>query len=175
MRLTTLCACTFLAACGGGGTTVSTMEEEPDFPGSAAAEEPTLGAITEVEHVEFGMILNTARDGLREVVAHPILTGVAQDYSDDIELSGRRIEHGDNLHIGRDGSTVGDRVLEAGYDYSWIGENIAQGYGSDQSVVDAWMDSDQGHRDVIRAPEAEDFGIGRRDKTWVLIMGAEHD
>ncbi|WP_159458613.1 CAP domain-containing protein [Roseisalinus antarcticus] len=151
---------------------------EPEIAAIAGVQEnySITEAIAEVDRTEFGLLLNDVRNGiggLDVVMPHDILNRVAQDYSDDIVTSGRTIQSGDNLHVGRDGGTISDRVLGAGYDYGWVGENFAQGYDNGREVIGAWMDSTSGHREVILAPEAEDFGIGRADSTWVLIMGAE--
>ena len=44
-------------------------------------------------------------------------------------------------HIGSDGLTVGERVTNAGYEWSAVGENIAAGYQTIDSVMAAWLDS----------------------------------
>ena len=62
-------------------------------------------------------------------------------------------------HIGSDGSDPGDRIAAAGYDFSTWGENVAAGYTSPSSVVDAWMDS-SGHRANILNPNLTEIGIG---------------
>ncbi len=62
-------------------------------------------------------------------------------------------------HLGSDGSDPGDRITAAGYDYSTWGENVAAGYTSPSSVVDAWMDS-TGHRANILNPSFTEIGIG---------------
>ncbi|WP_198571758.1 CAP domain-containing protein [Pelagovum pacificum] len=129
-------------------------------------------SMPEVDRTEFGLVLNDARGELTPVISHRTLNNVAQDYSGAIVASGLHIDNGDNLHVDVDGRRVGDRVLEAGYDYSWVGENIAEGYQTSAGVVRAWMNSTT-HREVILAPQAEDFGIGRTDDTWVLILGTE--
>jgi hypothetical protein len=178
MRLPLFAAVLATTACssgGSGGGAGDTLAAEalaqaavlPDVQSSFAT------AITEVERTEFGLLLNDVRGDLRMVMAHDILNDVAQTYTDDIVRNGRTIASGDDLHIGLDGSTIAERALDAGYDYGWIGENIAQGYKTSQQAIDAWLASDRGHREVVLAPQAEDFGIGRTDTTWVLIMGAE--
>lgn len=44
-------------------------------------------------------------------------------------------------HIGRDGSTVGERVTQSGFLWSAVGENIASGQTSAAQVVHAWLAS----------------------------------
>ena len=44
-------------------------------------------------------------------------------------------------HAGADGSTPGERALQAGYRWRVIGENIAAGPDSAQQVVAGWLAS----------------------------------
>lgn len=67
-------------------------------------------------------------------------------------------------HTGSDGSSMGNRILAAGYSYSWAAENIAassSGGYSPQSVVMGWMNS-AGHRKNILNENAKHIGIGFR-------------
>lgn len=47
-------------------------------------------------------------------------------------------------HTSQDGRTVGQRITNAGYNWSTYGENIAMGQSSIASVMDSWMKS-EGH------------------------------
>ena len=59
-----------------------------------------------------------------------------------------------------DGKKPKDRVKEAGYDYSWVGENVAYGQNTPLSTIfQGWMDS-KGHRENILRKEYEELGIG---------------
>ena len=62
-------------------------------------------------------------------------------------------------HTAPDGTTPWDRIHEEGYYYSMAGENIAAGYPSPESVVQAWMSSD-GHRGNILNCGFTDIGVG---------------
>ena len=62
-------------------------------------------------------------------------------------------------HSGSDGSNPGDRITAAGYDFSTWGENVAAGYTSPASVVNAWMSS-SGHRANILNPAFTEIGLG---------------
>ena len=44
-------------------------------------------------------------------------------------------------HIGSDGSTAGSRIEEAGYNWRTYGENIGQGYKSEEEVIEGWLHS----------------------------------
>jgi len=60
-------------------------------------------------------------------------------------------------HTGSDGLTVGDRVTNAGYDWSAVGENIAAGQQTIDIVMAAWLDS-PGHCANIMNPVYTEFG-----------------
>jgi hypothetical protein len=50
-------------------------------------------------------------------------------------------------------------ILQAGYNYSIAGENLAQGYSSAEGVVNAWMNSPS-HRANILNPNFQEIGVG---------------
>jgi PKD repeat protein len=52
-------------------------------------------------------------------------------------------------HTGTDGSSVGDRMTDAGYIWYTCGENIAAGYTSPAAVVQGWMDSPGHHANIM--------------------------
>lgn len=62
-------------------------------------------------------------------------------------------------HTGSDGSSMVDRIVQSGYHYSMIAENIAAGYSTPQQVVEGWMKSD-GHRANILNCSLRETGIG---------------
>jgi uncharacterized protein YkwD len=62
-------------------------------------------------------------------------------------------------HVGRGGSTYADRILDAGFSGTTLGENIAAGYTTVAEVVNAWMGS-AGHCSNIMNPAFEFMGAG---------------
>jgi uncharacterized protein YkwD len=68
-------------------------------------------------------------------------------------------EHGFFDHRGSDGSTPGERIEEAGYDWRAWGENIAAGYLSPEDIVASWMAS-SGHRKALLSSMYQDMGVG---------------
>ena len=65
-----------------------------------------------------------------------------------------------------DGKKPGDRVKDAGYRYSWVGENIAVTDGdTTANVFKGWMES-KVHREHILSDHFDEIGIGiaRNDK-----------
>jgi len=101
------------------------------------------------------------------------------------------VVHGYFAHDGLDGSTLGDRIQNAGYparvNTYRIGENIGGGFGrrlgSPAAVCRAWMRSPS-HRANILSPSFHDFGVGvargfpgglgARAATYTLDFGARH-
>lgn len=53
----------------------------------------------------------------------------------------------------------GDRIADAGYNWSSYGENIAAGYASPNSVMNGWMNS-AGHRANIESSSFREIGVG---------------
>lgn len=78
-------------------------------------------------------------------------------------------------HTGLDGSRPWDRAARAGYGGGFIGENIAQGYGTEASVMDGWMNS-PGHRANILNCGYTHLGVGyasgQRPHYWTQLFGA---
>ncbi len=57
------------------------------------------------------------------------------------------------------GDSPWDRMVDAGYNWNWAGENIAAGYGTPASVMDGWMNS-TGHRANILSANFREVGVG---------------
>jgi uncharacterized protein YkwD len=62
-------------------------------------------------------------------------------------------------HTGLDGSNSGERAQRQGYSSSYVGENIAAGYSSPESVVQGWMNS-PGHKANILGADYTEIGVG---------------
>src|SRR5262249_2642134 len=66
----------------------------------------------------------------------------------------------DKLEHELDGKRVSDRVDAEGYDYSQVGENLAQGEGATpEEVMDGWLKS-KGHRENLLNPNCTEIGRG---------------
>jgi uncharacterized protein YkwD len=80
------------------------------------------------------------------------LEAVADEHSRDM---------GDNnffSHTGSDGLSVGDRVTNAGYNWSAVGENIAAGQPTVDAVMAAWLGS-PGHCANIMSTSYTEIGV----------------
>ncbi|POM57674.1 SCP-like extracellular protein [Phytophthora palmivora] len=83
-----------------------------------------------------------ASQNLPPVCANKKLQSSSQRHSDDMA------ENNYMAHDGTDGSTMSQRITDAGYKWSAVGENVAAGQVDVQAVMDAWMNSPE-HRENI--------------------------
>jgi uncharacterized protein YkwD len=91
-----------------------------------------------------------------------ILTVTAQRYAT------RMSTEGFYSHISPDGDGPGDRASALGYS-GGVGENIASGFVTASSVVNAWLSS-PGHCANIMGPYASQ-GVGKSGSIWVHNFG----
>lgn len=77
-------------------------------------------------------------------------------------------------HTGKNGSSFSERARKANYTGSPMGENIAWGQRSPESVVNAWLNS-SGHRRNMLNSKATEMGIGRSSSGnyWTQILGRQ--
>lgn len=67
-------------------------------------------------------------------------------------------------------AAVAARSQQNGYNYLEIRENLAQGPGSAEDAVSAWLPSPHGHCDAIMAPHLTEMGMVKRGDYWVLVI-----
>lgn len=63
-------------------------------------------------------------------------------------------------HIGSDGTTAGDRMRAACYDFNYWGEIIGWGFGGDTNAMLNWWMNSAPHRALILNGFVQDFGAG---------------
>ena len=73
-------------------------------------------------------------------------------------------------HTSLNGNSFSDRIVQEEYSYSSIGENIANGYSSEENVMDGWLNS-QGHCANIMNPNFTEMGVGRVGNYWTQDFG----
>jgi uncharacterized protein YkwD len=83
-----------------------------------------------------------AAEGLPPVCANTKLQSSSQRHTDDMAANNYM------AHNGTDGSTMSQRITDAKYDWSAVGENVAAGQEDVEAVMDAWMHSPE-HRENI--------------------------
>lgn len=160
----------FLSAClgGGGGSSVSTSSStNPVSTPPASVTVPTPP-----QPQNFAGMLNNVRasNGAGAVSFDARLGRAAQAHANDM------LANNFFSHTGSDGSNVGQRVARQGYQYRTVGENIARGYQTEESVMQGWTNSPGHHANNIN-PAFEDFGLAKAgsgsNRYWVLVLGAE--
>ncbi|MCZ7575498.1 MAG: CAP domain-containing protein [Ardenticatenaceae bacterium] len=93
-----------------------------------------------------------ARD-LPPLAVAPELIQAARRHSRDMA------EHHLTGHIGSDGSTPGQRIREAGYNWSTENEIIGWGFADPEAMVAWWM-NDKLHREIVLSTAYKDLGVG---------------
>ena len=173
MPLAAVCALSIgLAACGGGsGADIgASVEETPPATTNPGLVEYNLGN-TPQEVIDQCMAeedkrmltqVNNARAAARDCGTeryaeapalswHCTLADVA--FMHDLDMA----ENNFFSHTGSDGLSAGDRVTNAGYDWSTVGENIAAGYETVEIVMEGWLAS-PGHCANIMQARYTEFG-----------------
>lgn len=106
---------------------------------------------------------NTAYPAVSAVTWNDVLEETAQAHSKDMENEGRM------SHSGSDGSGPGDRITQAGYTWRTYGENVAEGYSSAESVVQAWLNS-EGHCKNMMNGNFEEMGVAASGSYWTQVL-----
>jgi uncharacterized protein YkwD len=133
----------------------------------------TSTAELDASELEVIALFNQARaqNGLAPYKVSPNLSRAAAWKSADPSATGSggyEFSHTDSLgrlHI--------QRARDCGYSGSNVGENIAWGFGSAQSVVSAWLNS-PGHRAAILG-NYQVVGVGRVGTAWSAMFGTVDD
>jgi len=162
-----------LSACGGASGTVPIVENVNLLAAPTDVAPPNVPGVPEgVGDITFGDLLNDVRaqNGADPVTYNARLDQAAQLHAQDM------LANDYFSHTGLNGSTVGTRVQAQGYNFARVGENIASGYRSEQTVLGGWVAS-EGHQRNNVDPNFEEFGLGYvrdgNDTRWVLVLGTE--
>jgi uncharacterized protein YkwD len=123
-------------------------------PAPAPTPAPSGSAGFQAFEAEVARLVNAFRmeNGRKELKIKDSLNNAAEKHSVDMALNDFF------SHTGSDGSRVGARVSEEGYNWRAVGENIAAGQNTPQKVVDAWKGS-SGHRANMLNDMWQDMGI----------------
>lgn len=72
-------------------------------------------------------------------------------------------------HSSKDGKTFSSWIKDTEYEYSFIGENLAQGFSDSESIIKAWLKS-PGHRENILNNNFTETGIAVYNNVVVQIF-----
>ena len=94
------------------------------------------------------------------------LAKAALDHSNDMQ------QNDYFSHTGLNGSQFSERVIDAGFEGSPVGENIASGYQTLEAVLQGWMES-SGHCTNIMNGNATHIGVARSNEgaLWTMVLG----
>lgn len=176
-QFTPILALLALSACGGattgGGASVlptSTTPPPTTAPSTGGSTAPTTSG--GADNASFATLLNDVRlvNGASNVAFDARLANAAQGHADDM------LANDYFSHTGLNGSSAGDRITAAGYNWRTYGENIARGQQSEEAVMTAWTNSSGHHANNIN-PNFEDFALAKAgsgsDTYWVLVLASE--
>lgn len=68
------------------------------------------------------------------------------------------VENNYFAHQSPNGNKAWEWIVEAGYNYTYAGENLAMNFFSAEEVVEAWMKS-KTHQENVLSPKYEDIGV----------------
>lgn len=166
----------FLAACGGSGTgptgPISVSGPTPTAPSSTPPSSPTAPPSSAVNNASFATQLNGVRmaNSASPVTFDARLATAAQRHANDM------LANNYFSHTGLNGSTPGDRITAAGYQWRTYGENIARGQSSQDEALRGWTNSPGHHANNIN-PNFEDFALAKSgsgsNARWVLVLATE--
>jgi len=118
-------------------STLSTAQHNPDF------EQKMLELVNEVR----------AQNGAPPVILNTRLNTAARDHSVDMANNNYF------SHTGQNGSSFDQRIQNAQYQGSPIGENIAAGSNTPEATFNQWVNSEGHFRNMIN-PNINEMGIG---------------
>ena len=81
----------------------------------------------------------------------------------------------DDPHLGSDNTCVWDRVIQEGYVYIHIGENIARGFETPQDTVsgeNGWLSSNAGHCGTLMNADFLEMGAYVEGGFWTAVFAS---
>lgn len=131
----------------------SQTPQEPQNNGSNTSQNTAPGMNEFQKKIVELVNKERAKQGLKLLVPKADLNRVAQIKAEDMAK---------NNYFSHTSPTYGspfDMMKKFGINYSYAGENIAMGYRTPESVMEAWMNS-PGHRKNILNPNFTEIGVG---------------
>lgn len=153
-----LAACLFSSGCDGVAELLPYETAEPPAEWSAM-----LVAVNQLR-AEGRMCGSDAFESAPPLAWNGQLGSAAERHSEDMA------QHSHFSHTGTDGSSVGERVSAAGYEWRRVGENIARYQQTVEQVVADWAES-PGHCANLMDPSYTEFGAAELDRYWTQVFG----
>lgn len=154
----------------GGVTTEARAGEEPARGDTKSAMEERYEVRLTEEEQQLLELTNAERQrcGLRPLRPHPLLMLAARRHAHNMARQSR-------LAHTLDGKTFADRVVEVGYSYRYLSENIAWNPATPAAAIRSWLAS-PGHRANLLGP-CDEVGLAvaineRGERYWVQVFGS---
>ncbi len=131
------------------------LTAEAVFVGGALLKQTGIQFLAAVLPGEIIAFTNTERSGVAvgTVVESSLLSKAAQAKAEDMAAKGYF------SHVGPDGKEPWVWIEEAGYSYTYAGENLAVRFLDSHQVVDAWMASPSHRANIVKGQYTE-IGVG---------------
>jgi len=150
-----------------------------NFLGTTVLPEDTfLVSASDIDVYELFILANNERKsrGIKELTIDTRLVAAAEAKGNDM------IAKDYWSHYGPNGESPWDFIINAGYDYSYAGENLAKDFSSSSPIHSAWMASPS-HRDNIINSSFENIGIavvtgefqGKETSIVVQMFGTQQE
>lgn len=153
-----------IAAIAAGATTVPAAAHASTCAGADTPIEEA-GATATALAIECLVNEERAEHGLAPLTAESRLRRAAQVHTDDMAARGYF------SHSSPEGSRPEQRIAQQGYAASATAENIANGAATAADVVDMWMESDAGHRQIVLSRKHTEFGAGASaQRLYTLVL-----
>ena len=196
-----------LFACGGGAGDDSASALQPDAgepfaalpedtiepnqsPGTQAPESstppPSASCRASASNIQNSTLylINQARASARNCGSQSFAATTPLTWNSQLQSAAQ--VHSDDMaqnnffsHTGSDGSSSSQRATNQGYEWRTVGENIAAGQPTTESVVQAWLDS-PGHCANLMNPNFKDVAVTCVENNssdfrqyWTNALGAE--
>ncbi|MCJ8282808.1 MAG: CAP domain-containing protein, partial [Rivularia sp. ALOHA_DT_140] len=134
------------------------LNESTPVPATPTSSTPESGSTSPTANPLIEEVIQETNKYRIEAGLQPLVLNL--DLSESAQMHSEDMAHNDFFsHTGSNGTRVSDRTKSAGYESSFVGQNIAAGYMSAEEVVRGWMNS-PGHRENILNPSYKEIGIG---------------
>lgn len=145
-----------------GCTKSEDSEFNPSEPAEPTTEEILLQLVNDVRTTGC-TCGNTPYPPVAAVTWNDLLEDAAKVHSDDMN------DNNSFSHRGSDGSTAGDRITQAGYNWRTYGENIARGYPDEEAVIRGWLAS-EGHCKNIMNDNFTEMAVAKSGSYWTQVL-----
>ncbi len=165
------CFASVLGACGGGDSNAADNTAPTPAPTPTPSPSPapggTVTAATSCAIPDFAAqmlnAVNAARAQARSCGGTAYAAAGALTWND--ALFAAAAAHTQDMatqhalsHTGSNGSSLADRIDSTGYAWSYLGENIAAGYGGVDAVLQGWLGS-TGHCANLMSPNFTEIAV----------------